>query len=168
MSRLAEYVNGDKFWHDAHEYLHRENDLPAVIFTSGSKSWWIHGIRHRENDQPAIEYWNGDKQWYVNGKHHRENDQPAIKDIDGHKEWWYNGKRHRENGKPAIESANGTKIYFLNGVNITSFRSKYMEARKLRAQKKIYFWIIKKLYRPGSESAKRLSEMSWKNTCKLK
>ena len=36
---------------------------------------------------------------------------------------------------------------------------------KNRAQKKIYFWIIPRLYRPGSESAKRLAQKSWDNVC---
>ena len=137
---FEENLNGDKFWRFGC-FCHRENDLPAVVYANGDKFWYIHGERHRENDRPAVEYANGDRIWYIHGK------------------------RHRENDKPAIEYINDTKMWFLNGVNITLFRSKYMEVRRIRAQKKIYFWIIQRLYRPGSDSAKRLTELSWKHVC---
>ena len=44
---------------------HREQDLPAVEFANGGKSWWLNGVRHRE-DGPACEYANGRKFWYLN------------------------------------------------------------------------------------------------------
>ena len=56
--------------------------------------------------------------------------------------------------------------WWISGVNITEFRNKYNKARRIRAQKKIYFWIIPILYRPGSESAKRLAEKSWQTMSK--
>ena len=34
-------------------YLHRE-DGPAVIYTDGSKEWWIRGNLHREDGPAAI------------------------------------------------------------------------------------------------------------------
>ena len=49
---------------------------------------------------------------------------------------------------------------------LQAFKLKYKQAREVRAQKKIYFWIIPRLYRPGSESAKRLAEKSWQATLK--
>jgi hypothetical protein len=67
---------------------------------------------------------------------------------------------------PAVERANGNKSWWVNGVNITAFRNKYREVRRIRAQKRIYFWIIPILYRPGSVSAKRLAEASWQKTLK--
>ena len=36
--------------------------------------------------------------------------------------------------------------------------------KRNKAQKKIYFWILPKLYKPGSESAKRLALSSWNET----
>ena len=133
---------GDTHWYNEYGAFHRENDLPAVELANGLKTWWINGKRHRDNDMPAIiEGLNGDKAWYICGKLHRDKNRPAVEfgNGDRYKEWW------------------------LNGINITSFRNKYLEARQLRAQKKIYFWIIKIIYRPGSESAKRLAANSWKN-----
>ena len=93
---------------------------------------------------------NGDKKWYVNGKRHREGGLPAIEFGNGSKWWYVNGKLHRDNDLPAIEYANGTKQWWVMGIDITKFREKYKEVHKLRAQKKIYYWIIQRLYRPGS------------------
>ena len=44
----------------------------------GDKSWWYKGHLHRENDLPAIIYANGDKYWWYNGKEHRENNLPTF------------------------------------------------------------------------------------------
>ena len=57
--------NGDRFWHNEKNQLHRE-DGPAVEYTNGYKSWWINGKYHRE-DGPAIEYTSGNKEWWING-----------------------------------------------------------------------------------------------------
>ena len=46
--------------------LHRE-DGPAIVYSNGSKSWWVDGQLHRE-DGPAIERSRGTKKWYINGK----------------------------------------------------------------------------------------------------
>ena len=137
--------NGDIFWLTPDYKIHRGNDLPAIIGIDGHKCWYKYGELHRENDQPAIEGLNGDKAWYICGKLHRDKNRPAVEfgNGDRYKEWW------------------------LNGINITLFRNKYLEARKLRAQKKIYFWIIKIIYRPGSESAKRLAAISFKKILTL-
>ena len=75
---------------------------------------------------------------YVNGKLHRERDLHAIVLYDGYKEWW---------------------------LDITSFRNKYIKTRKVRAQTKIYFWIIQRLYRAKNDSSKRLGEIKWKQMC---
>ena len=162
-----EYANGDKEWY-INGNLHRENDQPAIVRKNGDKQWYVNGRLHRENDLPAIENSYGDKFWYRHGIRHRENDKPAIEYTCGSKWWYYNGNLHRENDRPASIYYNGGAGWWINGMNITSFRNKYLEARKLRAQKKIYFWIIKRLYRPGSESAKKLSEISCKQTYELK
>ena len=51
-------------------------------------------------------------------------------------------------------------------VKLSPEYKKVFERTKIRAQKLIYFWIIQRLYRPGSDSAKRLAEASWKATLK--
>jgi hypothetical protein len=131
------------------------------------------GELHRVGGLPACE-WANNKFWYVNGKFHRENGLPAEERANGDKAWLVNGKFHREplpgsegvGRLPAIEWASGYKAWWVNGVNITAFREKYLEVHRIRAQKRIYFWIIPRLYRPGSDSAKRLAEASWQKTLK--
>jgi len=59
---------GNQRWVNKDGQLHRENDLPAVIFEDGSKSWFKNGKLHRDNDLPVIIYLNGYKEWWVNGK----------------------------------------------------------------------------------------------------
>jgi len=73
--------------------LHRENDLPAVIWKDGANVWYKNGKLHRENELPACIYNDGTKFWYKNGKLHRENDLPAvISSSTGRTEWYLNGE----------------------------------------------------------------------------
>ena len=69
--------------------------------------------------------------------------------------WLSDGRYYFSNG-PAIFFERPTELA------IKAFQEKYREARRIRAQKKIYFWIIPILYKPGSESSRRLAEASWK------
>ncbi len=46
--------------------LHRI-DGPAAIYASGSRAWFLNGLRHRL-DGPAITWADGNQEWYVNGK----------------------------------------------------------------------------------------------------
>ena len=39
---------GGLTWENIFGELHRENDLPAVIYTSGEKEWWKNGKLHRD------------------------------------------------------------------------------------------------------------------------
>jgi len=74
----------------SYDKLHRL-DGPAIIFSSGTKKWWVNGKKHRL-DGPAVTTNLGTKQWWVNGKKHRL-DGPAIVWHNGDKEWWVNGKK---------------------------------------------------------------------------
>ena len=162
------YANGDKYWY-VDGKRHRNGGLPAVEYSDGSKSWWVNGELHRDGDLPAIEA-GGDKYWFKNGDLHRDGGLPAVMKANGYMAWYVNGTRHRDGGLPALMKANGDKEWYVHGVNITkiiNFQNKYREVHKLRAQKKIYFWIIQRLYRPGSESAKRLAKKSWEATSKM-
>ena len=60
------------------ENLHRENDLPAAIYSNGTRAWYKNGKVHRDNDLPAIIRPNGDQEWHREGEYHRDNDLPAI------------------------------------------------------------------------------------------
>ena len=57
---------GKKVWYNSQGKYHRD-DGPAIKWTSGTKDWYINGLRHRE-DGPAIEWADGGKWWYINGK----------------------------------------------------------------------------------------------------
>ena len=76
--------------------LHRDNDLPAIIFGIGDRYWYKNGELHRDNDLPAIICENGDQFWYKNGKLHRDNDLPAEIWIDGSRFWYQNGLRQKQ------------------------------------------------------------------------
>ena len=68
--------------------------------------------------------------------------------------WYINGRRHREGGLPAVEWSNGDKEWYLNGKDLSSnevitylsFCQKMQEKKRIRAQKKIYFWWIQICY----------------------
>jgi len=65
----------------------RDNDLPASIYSNGTKKWCKNGKLHRENDMPAVTRLNGDQMWYKNGK---------LMRLNGEQEWYENGERHRD------------------------------------------------------------------------
>jgi len=107
-------------WHDHphHSLLHRENDLPAVIFADGTKVWWRDGKIHRDGDKPAWIQPNGPTQWFKNGRLHRDGAPasiPAPDDEYGAEEWYQDGTPHRDDG-PAIISKLGAKAWWKDGV----------------------------------------------------
>ena len=59
---------GTKYWRNKKGNLHRDGDLPAVIYADGTKSYYKNGNCHREGGKPAMitkkryEYW-------IDGKH---------------------------------------------------------------------------------------------------
>ena len=57
-----------------------------------NKKWFTDGKLHRDNDLPAIIWNNGDKEWWKNGIRHRDNNLPAVVCGGGHSEWWFDGK----------------------------------------------------------------------------
>jgi hypothetical protein len=40
-------------------HLHRDDDLPAMIYSNGRKEWYKFGKRHRDEDEPAIIFCDG-------------------------------------------------------------------------------------------------------------
>lgn len=89
------FDNGDEAWVNEEGVLHRDDDLPAVIWTNGDQFWYQNGELHRKDitgeDLPAYIGVNGDQEWYQNGDLHRENDQPALIWANGDHEWYQNG-----------------------------------------------------------------------------
>ena len=67
-SYCKKHYDGNEYWYNKENELHRGNDQPAVIGANGIKYWMVNGKHHRDNDQPAIIYADGSKSWYINGK----------------------------------------------------------------------------------------------------
>jgi hypothetical protein len=63
-------------------FCYKDEDLNEVK----SKCWKINNLIHRDNDLPAVIWANGRKDWYINGKTHR-NDGPAVILENGDKMW---------------------------------------------------------------------------------
>ncbi len=105
-------------WKDAEGRLHRDWDLPALIYLDGSREWYHHGVRHRDGDLPAVELANGHGgyfAWYKHGQRHRDGDLPAVM-YGFAKEWYQHGKLHRDGTMPAIIFADGTQQWYVHGV----------------------------------------------------
>jgi hypothetical protein len=123
------------------DYLHRDNDLPALIRGDGTQAWYRRGQlhrcdlpaiitangnwywyqqnqRHRDNDLPAIIYATGDQEWYQHGKLHRC-DLPAVIYADGRRDWYQHGQRHRDNDLPAIIHANGDQEWYQHNIEVS-------------------------------------------------
>jgi len=88
------YINeyGDMFWYNKYGELHRAEDLPALIYSDGTKYWYKNGKQHRDGDKPATIWPCGSKYWYKNGQKHRNRDKPAIIYTNGLKFWYKNGE----------------------------------------------------------------------------
>lgn len=89
--------NGNQYWYK-NGRTHRDDDLPAEIYSNGDREWYQNGKLHRDKDMPAvIRCSNGHQEWYKNGKLHREKDMPAVIFLNGDQMWYKNGKLHRDN-----------------------------------------------------------------------
>ena len=75
--------------------LHRDGDLPAIIFADGSQCWYKYGRRHRSGDLPAEIWAYGTQRWYKDGKLHRDGDLPAEIRTDGAQFWYKDGHRYK-------------------------------------------------------------------------
>jgi hypothetical protein len=109
-----ENINGYQYWFKNGK-IHRDNDLPAAIYSNGDQCWYKNGKKHRDNDLPAEIYANGYQFWYKNGLIHRDNDLPAVIFPSGHQYWYQNGKKHRDNDLPAEITSIGDLYWYING-----------------------------------------------------
>ena len=81
-------------YHSKPELLHFYQELGGKLDENGNILFTTSdGKLHRDGDQPAIIYASGTKTWYKNGQPYRDGDQPAIIYADDTKEWWRNGVR---------------------------------------------------------------------------
>ena len=52
-------LNGDRWWRNAADQLHRDNDLPAIDRANGDREWFVNGRHHRDRGLPAVMRANG-------------------------------------------------------------------------------------------------------------
>ena len=89
----APYKNeGFVEWKDSDNTLHRDGDLPAVVWACGEQAWYQHDKIHRDGDLPARVWDNGSQFWYQHGEFHRDGDLPAVIHPDGKMSWFENDK----------------------------------------------------------------------------
>ena len=81
----------------------------VCVTSGGTQMWYKNRKLHRDNDLPAIIWTGGNQEWYKNGVCHRENDLPAIVTTDGTHAWYKNGNLHRDNG-PTVINVNGSEV----------------------------------------------------------
>jgi len=59
---------GNRCTYDKNGLHHSYDDLPAIVYSFGTKCWLEHGNYHRDNDLPAIVWADGRKEYWLNGK----------------------------------------------------------------------------------------------------
>jgi hypothetical protein len=82
----------------SHGKIHRDDDLPAIVFANGLHQWYKNGKLHRDGDKPAHIHHRGHIAYYKQGKLHREADFPAFLHPDGSCEFVYHGQLWKEQG----------------------------------------------------------------------
>lgn len=61
-----EVNDGDLYWLNNNNELHRDEDKPAFISKRGQQEFYQHGKLHRGNNLPALIAPNGFRSWYTN------------------------------------------------------------------------------------------------------
>ena len=70
---------GDYTVEDGKLLVVSEEQLAILILAyQGAQYWFKNGKLHRDNDLPAVIYADGTQYWYQNGKFHRDNDLPLL------------------------------------------------------------------------------------------
>jgi hypothetical protein len=126
------------------------HDLPAITSKDGTKEWYLHGKRHRAGGLPAIEWHNGDNWWYEFGELHREGGLPAIESY-GCTSWYIRG----------------TQLPRERALAYMTFCEKMQSLKRIRAQKKLYFWWIQICYDITRDCGKRMAEKNFREYEKL-
>lgn len=84
---------GTKFWYNKEGKLHRDGDLPAVVYPDGGREYYRNGVTHRDRGPAVVMPSFNDSykvKYYRNGKIHRVGG-PAVY-RSGHKEYWFRDK----------------------------------------------------------------------------
>lgn len=86
---VYEPVDQQTIWY--HQGLIHRDYGPALIFGCGDKEWYKHGQLHRDNDLPAVIWNNGkDLRWFQNGNLHRIGAAASI--HNELEEYFFDGK----------------------------------------------------------------------------
>jgi hypothetical protein len=46
----------------------RSGSKPAILYSNGTKFWYLNGIPRRDDNLPAIIWFTGEREWYENGR----------------------------------------------------------------------------------------------------
>jgi hypothetical protein len=93
--------NKTEYWKNGR--LHSDNNLPAVITSTGIALYYVNGLLHRDDDLPSIEK-HDCKEWFRYGVPFRMNPMDPTKEFRFHKEWHdSNGNLHRDGDLPAYD-----------------------------------------------------------------
>ena len=102
-----------------------DRDLTVPFLGYGDQRWYNQeGELHREGDLPAVIYEDGSQFWLQNGKFHRDEDQPAVV-TSTTQAWFKDNFRHRISGPAFLRSflLEGEYLleeeYYLEGVKLT-------------------------------------------------
>jgi len=93
-------------------YIHEHPKFTGSLINENNNVLYVkNGVWHRDNDLPAVEYSDGAKTWYKDGNCHRENAPANIApDVEM---WCVEGVKHRYDG-PAL-TLHGNQFYYING-----------------------------------------------------
>lgn len=97
-------------WTDAHTYYFDENDFVQGGYsfprTAGGSAWFRNGYLHRDNDLPAVIEIGGWSKWYQNGLLHRDDDRPAMISSDKKNMLWFKKGIHFRKKGPYVVNEN--------------------------------------------------------------
>lgn len=93
-----------------------EEESSKQVDSKGNTRWYKNGVLHRDNDLPAVIYKIKIREWWKNGQLHRDKKPACI--AFGLKVWAQNGVFHRLDG-PAVEAYGGRKKWYIHGIEYT-------------------------------------------------
>lgn len=74
--------------------LHRDGDMPAIIYSSGGCEWFKNNMPYRDDDMPLSVHSNGSEEWYVGCDRWYRKDGPTYIGYDGRLSWIREGGTH--------------------------------------------------------------------------
>jgi hypothetical protein len=103
--------NGTQYWYKTGTTILHNEEGPALIFTGGTKEYYLDGKRDRKDGLPTVTTSDKREEYHVKGKLHRDNDLPAKIDWNGTKYYYQYGVLNRNFGLPTIEYLDGGKVW---------------------------------------------------------